>query len=314
MNSISASFNVVAPMFILMLIGFLIKKLGLISNETIKQMNSISFRFYLPAALLSNILSCNLKQDFDSSVMFWGTIISFALSVIAFVIALVFEKDGKRRGALAQCIFRNNFMLFSLSIVYSVYGDDSSVKGLIAMLPAIVIPMNNVFGVLEMLLFVEHKQSPLKLLKNIILNPFVIATVVGFAVLFMNITVPSSVSKAISNLGSIATPLLFMLLGASFTLKITKQNLKTILVAVISKMIILPALFFFVMNIFNIRFEKLLVLFIVVVTPPAIPAQVTTSEMGGDGELAGQIIVVSTALSIIAIFGWLSFMNFTNLL
>lgn len=308
MQSFMVSFNVVAPLFILMLTGMLIKKMKLINEKTIQQMNSVSFRVFLPVMLLNNILACDIHQDFDASTMLWGTCISLFLTLAAFVFSILFEKDRKKAAALTQCMFRNNFMLFSLPLITFVY--NKTFSSYVSMLPAIVIPLNNVLGVILMIFMVGYHQSFAKTVKSIVLNPFIVASVIGFGCLLLNIRLPGIILKSISNIGSIATPLLFILLGAGLTLKSHNGNLRDILACLAFKMFIFPALFVFVIGyLAGIRGEKLLALFVIVITPAAVPAQVTTSEMGGDGELAGQLIVSGTAFSLVSIFLWLSLLG-----
>lgn len=305
MNSFVASFNVVAPLFILMAIGFCIKRLGLINDATIRQMDSISFRIFLPVMLLNNIIMTDLESDFDHNIIWWGTLISLFLTAFSYVLGCLFEQDRRKRSALVQCLFRNNFMLFSASLVFSVYSKSSSAY--ISILPSIIIPLNNVFGILVMMAIVKHQQSLLKTIKSIVLNPFVLASFIGFFILLIDLDLPYILRTSISDVSKIATPLLFILLGADLNRNVSKDALRDILFCISIKMIVFPALFTFIIGyLVGIRGEELLILFITVITPAAIPAQVTTSEMGGDGELAGQLIVSTTAVSMIFIFLWLS--------
>jgi predicted permease len=309
LNSFVVSFNVVAPLMIIMIIGFIVRKAGLIEGNTIKQMNSIAFRLFLPITLFNNILACDIKQDFDASTMVWGTCISLFLTIASYFFSVVFEKDKKKAAALTQCMFRNNFMLFSLPLISSVYGKTFS--SYVSMLPAIIIPLNNILGVVLMMVMVNHHQSLKKTILSIILNPFVISSILGFGFLFLDVSLPLVIQKSLSSMSVIATPLLFFLLGAGFSFAVLSGNLKDITACLGMKMITFPILFLIIVGFAGgIRGEKLLALFIIVITPAAVPAQVTTSEMGGDGELAGQLVVSGTAFSMFFIFIWLSVIGF----
>ena len=312
MNSFLLALNVVAPLFLLMLLGFLIRRTGMLDEHTVKQMNTVTFRILLPTMLFLNISTCDLSQDFDTGMILTAAGMSLVSAVITFLLAHLVEKDVGRRASLAQGMFRNNYILFGIPIVTAIYGAEAT--GYISMLLACIIPLNNIFAVIELQMIAGKSRSAGKVIKSVLTNPFVLASAAGFLFLFAKIQLPSAVSKAVSNVGNIANPLSLILLGACLEFHEIRDYRKDILIGVSTKLVFLPLLFLPILIAFGCRGERLITLFIAISTPAAVSSHVMAREMGGDGDLAGHLVVFGTAFSVLTIFAWICLMDILQLL
>lgn len=312
MNNLLISLNVVAPLFLLMLLGFGMRRLSWLGAQTVAQMNRITFRVFLPTMLFINISTCDLQQDFHLPTILAAVGMSLFSALLAAFIAFLLEKDPARRASMAQGMFRNNYILFGIPIMTAVYGPSST--GYISMLLAFIIPLNNVLAVIEMQVIAGKSRSAGAVVKGVVTNPFVIAAVLGFVFLLCGIELPAAVSKAVNNVGSIANPLSLILLGASLEFGGIKGYARDILVGCGVKLILLPLLFVTILAACGVRGERLLVLFIASATPAAVSTQIMAREMGGDGNLAGHLVVFGTAFSVLTLFFWIFILNALHLL
>ena len=60
------------PLLLMMLLGYLLKCLHLFSDVTLREMNRITFKVFLPLTLLMNIYHTDLREVFQPKIMLCG--------------------------------------------------------------------------------------------------------------------------------------------------------------------------------------------------------------------------------------------------
>ena len=110
--------------------------------------------------------------------------------------------------------------------------------------------------------------------------------------------------KTVTDLGRVATPLALVALGGEFKFHKVKGNLKQLIVAVAGKLIVSPLLMVTIGVFLGFRNEMLVPVLLMFGAPTAVSSYTMAQQMGGDGELAGEIVVFATAFSIVTIFLW----------
>ena len=124
MENLILSINVVLPLFLTMALGYVLKCLKMFDDNTLKVMNSIAFKVFLPLLLFYNIYKTDLNGAINLKLMFFA-LLSVTITFLILCIFIPFiEKDNKKRGVLIQGIFRSNFVIFGLPVASSLFGDD----------------------------------------------------------------------------------------------------------------------------------------------------------------------------------------------
>lgn len=126
MNNLILSFNVVVPLFVNIMFGYFIKKIGLVDSNTLKIMNNVTFKTFLPLLLFYNVYKTDLDGTINKKLMIFAPTVIFIVCIITTILILMIEKENKRRGVLIQAIFRSNFVLFGLPVIISLFGDESA--------------------------------------------------------------------------------------------------------------------------------------------------------------------------------------------
>ncbi len=303
MNNIVLAFGVVFPLMLQMTIGYLLMRRKIVDTHSLNVMNKLVFRVFLPLLLFLNIYSLEPEDAInkESGFLLLLTVISILLiaAIMHFLFPL-FIKDKKKCSVMIQGVFRSNLVLFGIPIAASVYGEDRI--GLVSLLAAFIVPLFNVLAVIVLEYYRGGKVNYGNVILNIIKNPLIIASAIAFILLTLRIQVPEVLLSPLSSLSKVATPLAFIILGGTFQFKRIRANLKYLSVVVVGKLILFPMAVFTVAIILGFRGEALVALIGVTAAPTAVSSFTMAVEMDADGELAGQIVIFTSIISIITIF------------
>ncbi|MCI9260587.1 MULTISPECIES: AEC family transporter [Romboutsia] len=303
MENLILSLNVVLPLFITISLGYFLKYLNMFDNNTLDTMNNITFKSFLPVLLFYNIYKTDLHDTFNLKIIIFSVTCVIVLYLLLYLIVPLIEKDNKKRGALLQGLFRSNFVIFGLPITESLFGSEK--VGVAALLIAVIVPLFNMLSVLALETFRGGKLNFKKIFIGIIKNPLIIASCLGVLTLLLKIKIPTAIEKTISDVSKIATPLSLILLGASFKFDNIKKYLKQTTIAVIGKTILIPCIILPICIMFGYRDVELSTLMIIFAAPTAISSFTMAKQMDSDSDLAGQIVVFTSAFCVITVFMWI---------
>ena len=312
MENLILSLNVVLPLFITMSLGYFLKYLNMFDNNTLDTMNNITFKSFLPMLLFYNIYKTDLQGVFNLKLMIFSATCVIALYLILYLIVPLIEKDNKKRGALLQGLFRSNFVIFGIPITESLFGSEK--VGVAALLIAVIVLLFNILSVIALETFRGGKPDFRKISIGIIKNPLIIASCLGILTLLLKIKIPTAIEKTISDVSKIATPLSLILLGASFKFDNIKKYLKQTTIAVVGKTILTPCIILPICIMFGYRGVELTTLMIIFAAPTAISSFTMAQQMDSDSELAGQIVVFTSAFCVVTVFMWIFILKQSHLI
>ena len=303
MDNLILSFNVVAPLCFVMALGYFLKYLKMFDENTVNVMNNVAFKVFLPCLLFYNVYTTDLGNVINPKLMIFACLSIISLFIILLLIVPIFEKDNSKRGVIIQGIFRSNFVLFGIPVATSLAGEGNI--GVTALLIGVVVPTFNVLAVVCLETFRGGKVNVKKVTHGIATNPLIIGSFLGLSMLVIGIKLPTFLEVTIKDVSKIATPLSLILLGASFSFSNVKKYLKETIITVIGKLIIVPLVFLAISYAVGFRGISLLSLMIMFAAPTAVSSFQMAKQMDGDADLAGQIVVFTSAFSIVTVFAWI---------
>lgn len=303
MENLIISLNVVLPLFFAMALGYALKRLGMYDGATLKTINKLVFKVFLPVYLFYSIYSTDLSMAFNPKVMIFAVVGILVWFLLLMFMVPLFEKDNAKRGVMVQAMFRSNFVLFGLPVAISLCGEDKI--GITSLLMGIVVPIFNVLAVITLEVFRGGKPSVKKIIIGIVKNPLIIASVLGVLFYLLKIDLPYAVEKTVVDFGKVATPLALMALGGEFRFSKVKGDIRQLLFSVAGKLIISPLFMVTAAILLGFRNEVLVPVLLMAGAPTAVSSYTMAQQMGGDGELAGEIVVFTTGMSIVTIFVWI---------
>lgn len=303
MENLMISANAVLPMCLIMALGYGTRRLGWIRREEIFAINKIAFRIFLPCLLYYNVYCSDLSGSFDPLLMAYavgGVLLTFGLSL---GYTLLTEKLPERRGVMIQGMFRSNYVIMGIPVATALLGSDQ--LGTVSILIAVVVPLFNMLAVVVLEVFRGQKPKPLHILGQIVKNPLVIASALGILTLAAGIRLPHILEQTIQNVSAIASPLQLFLLGAFFQFSGLKTYRRELVTVSAAKLIVAPGLFLGLGALLGFRGVAFVSLIGVFASPTAVNSFTMAQQMGGDAELAGDIVVITSAMSILTMFLWI---------
>lgn len=304
MDNIIVSFNVIAPVFFLMVLGyFLVNYTSLADGKLTKQANAIVFKIFLPCMLFYNVYQSDIGSEIHSRIRLciWaagGLLILFVL--LCLIVPRIVTQENQQ-GVVIQGIFRSNYVIFGVAVVQNMYGLKSTTTA--AILSAILVPMYNFLAVVVLSIFGEKRENDWKkIILDIIKNPLIISSVLGIIFSLLGIRLPTAVDTTVQDLAKLSTPIAFMILGGDLDFSKVKGNLKTAFVVLTIKLVILPLIMIPMVVMMGYRDADLLSGVLAYQTPVAVSSYIMAQQAGADGQLAGQLVVFSSVLSIFTLF------------
>ncbi len=314
MEDLLFALNAVAPIIIMVALGYFLKKIGIFPVTLTKPVNKIVFRLLLPVMLFYNIYKIGDIGNIDFGYIIYAAVSVALLFIIALPLSAILTKERNRRAVLIQSVFRSNYALIGIPLAISLFGDEGA--AIATLLSAVSIPLFNIFAVISLALFDPSgkKPSPLKVLRGIVTNPLIIGIALGLITLGIRgiftqsgiafrLTDISAVKTVLGYLSGAATPIALLSLGAQFEFSAISSMKREIIWGTLLRVAIVPALCIGVALLFpgfqGAHFATFVGLYC---TPLAVSTVPMSQEMGSDGDLAGQLVIWTTLFSALSIF------------
>ncbi len=304
MSSFQTAVTAVLPMFSMLVLGWYLRKIKMADEHMLNKLNTVCFRAFLAVNVYYNIYNVNIKEVFNARLLLYAIGTQIVVMLFSLLVAMMTEKTRKRRGALAHGIFHTNFVIFGTLIGTALCGEGNI--GGISLLIAVIVPVQNIFSVVLLELFRENsKLSFKKTFGGVLKNPYVIAAIAGFLTQLLHIRYPDVIANVFRDLGRCGTPVALIVMGGLFNFGAVKDNVKTILVGCISRLVIVPAVLIAVTVALGFRGAEFIALMCIFMAPCATTSFNLASAMDSDADLAAQLVVFTSLLSLMTIFLWI---------
>ena len=307
MNSFLIAINAVMPMFLYMSFGYIIKSVNIADEAFLRRLNVVIFKAFFPILMFNNIYKTNIGESINVKLIIFSLLVLIFLASVSMLIVPKFIKENPVRGVFIQSIFRSNFVLFGTALASSVYGSEN--LGVVSVVTAMVAPTLNILAVIVLETFRGGEVKVKNILTAICKNPLIIGVVAGIVYNVLPINTPDFLQKSIKDLASITTPLALLVLGGTLKFSSISKNLKFIVPSVFLKLIAVPiatVILGILLGFTGIELFTLLVLF---GSPCAAASYAMAQSMGGDFELAGQLVAITTVISIFTMFIFIFVLN-----
>lgn len=305
MENFFIALNAVVPLFCLMLIGVLIRRARLLSAEELVHMNRMVFDAFFSIMMFYNIYTTDIASTFRPKLMLFGVAALMMIFVLSFVLVCFFEKDNRRRGAMIQSQFRSNFVLMGIPLVGNMFGPDEI--AVTTMMVAVIVPMYNILGVFTLETFRGKKFALWPILLGVMKNPMILGAFVGALFLIIGIPVPKPILKPLGQITAATSPIALIILGASFSFDGVSKYKLQLIVCVLTKLLVVPAIVLAAAAFMDFRGGDLLTLISIFCTPCAVASFAMAQQMDSDAELAGNLVVFTSVFSCVTIFAWIFF-------
>jgi len=305
MESFKLSFEAIAPIFIMMFLGYFLKSIKIADISFFDILNKVVFKVFLPVLLFYNIYKTSTPDVFNEKLVVFFLISIAIIFILGYIAVKKLTSDNSRRGVMLQDFFRSNYAILGVPLAGYICGEGS--MALASLMVAIVIPVYNVLAVVSLEMFRpgNTRLNIIKLVKGIATNPLIIGSVAGLIFFLLEIRLPDTVEKSVKDLSALSTPLSLIVLGAKFEFSRIKGYGKDIFIITLTRLVIVPLMAIPAAILFGFRNEALACILIIFASPVAVSSFAMAKQMDGDENLAAQAVIVSSALCLVTLFLWI---------
>ena len=312
--------NCIMPVILIMVLGYLLKQKGFFTQDFLKIGNKTVFYVALPVLLFKNIADINDISNIRIDVILY-VLTAVILLVIAGGIFTLFIQDSRQKGVIHQCTFRSNFALIGVPLAELMGGNNGVVMA--AVISLFSIPLFNVLAVIVLTVYKNGKIriDIKKLVRDICKNPLIRGVLLGLAVAFVKHIIVKNggknpleyngiafINTTINYIARSATPLSLLILGGQFDIKRMSGYKKPLILGVAGRNFLAPligvgtAVVLHLCGFVNFGPDVFAALIALFGTPVAVASAIMADAMDNDGQLAGQLVVWTSLVSLLSLF------------
>ena len=305
MDNLVFSLNATVPIFLLMALGYFFRRVGLISEALASGMNTFVFKVSLPVLLFGDLASVDFASAWDGRFVLFCFCVTLTCIVLAAGISYLW-RDRSIQGEFIQASYRSSAALLGIAFITNIYGN----AGMAPLMIIGSVPLYNIMAVV-VLSFFQPEPQPLsravlaKTLRGILTNPILLGILAGLIWSELGLAMPPILDKTVSNLGSIATPMGLMAMGATFDFRKAAGRIGASVTAAAIKLLGFCAVFLPAAVALGFRNEKLVAILVMPGSATTVASFVMARSMGHEGTLSASVVMLTTLLSAFSLTFWL---------
>ena len=312
MENLIFSINATLPIFLLMVLGYVLSLLKLVSRDFAKQLNSFVFKIALPFELFVDMAG----QDFAAAwngkfVLFCLAATFLSICLAALISRIVLRDDRAERGEFIQVAYRSSAAILGVAFIQNIYGEGHTAMAALMMIGSV--PLYNIFAVIVLMTTAQDTQTQSadrqslvrKTVLGIVTNPILLGIFIGFAWSLLHLPLPGIPKKVISDVGKMATPLGLIAMGAMFDPAAARKKAGPAIAASLMKLLVLEAVFLPAAVAFGFRGQQLVALTVMLGSASTVACYVMATSMGHEGTLTSSTVMMTTAGGSFSLALWL---------
>ena len=309
MENLIFSLNATAPVFLMMILGLVFKKIGWIDDVFASKMNKFVFMVPLPVLVFEDLATVDFSKVWDIKFVLFCFIVTLISITISFLISCLLG-DKSIRGEFIQAAYRSSAALLGIAFIQNIYGN----AGMAPLMIIGSVPLYNIMAVVVLSFFKPGQKGMdkaliKKTLIGIITNPIIIGIVAGLLWSALKLPMPVILHKAVSSIGSVATPMGLMAMGATFDIKKAFGKIKPTVIAAFIKLVGFVAVFMPLAVAIGFRREKLIAILVMLGSATTVSSYVMAKNMGHEGVVSSSVVMLTTMCSAFTLTGWLYIMK-----
>ena len=304
MDNLIFCLNATVPVFLMMLLGFIFRRVGFVDKAFADKINGFVFKAALPVLLFQDMSGADFFAQWDGG--FVGLCFGVTAVSILAMILLSHVLSRELRGEFVQASYRSSVALLGAAFLENLYGS----AGAASLIIIGAVPLYNAAAVTVLSLTSPtqkglSKGAAKKVAKGIITNPIILGIIVGLAWTLLRIPQPTILTKTVNSISATGTPLGLMALGASFDWKKAIGRIKPALSATALKLVVFVAIFLPIAAAMGFRDDKLVAALTMLGSPTTVSCFVMARNMGHEGTLTSSTVMLTTGFSAFTLTLWL---------
>jgi len=306
MENLLFCLNATMPVFLVMVVGYLLRYFGLLDPHFVKTLNAFNYKITLPMLLFRDISQADFSQVWDTSYVLFCFIATLISITVSWIGTRLFLKDVSLHGEFIQGAYRSSAAVLGIALIQNIYGDSS-----IAPLMIIgSVPLYNAAAVVVLSFNGAHAQgmdraAVKKTAKDILTSPIILSILLGIVFSLLPFSLPVIVTKTVNNFAVLASPLALIGLGAGFEGKKAISCIKPTIICSVIKLLVWPAVFMPLAVWMGFSPQKLIALLIMLGAPTTVSCYIMAKNLQHEGALTSSVVVSTTFFSSVTLTFWL---------
>lgn len=293
----------IIPLFLLIGVGVYVRWRKMLTDTELQHVNAMIFRIFFFCMMFYNMYTTTIAAALRPRLIAFTVSALFVMLLVSAVVVCTVEKDNKSRGAMLQALFRSNFVLLGIPLVENIFGTEAIAVP--TMMIAFISPIYNTVSIFFLESFRGGGRFSLKeTLLTVLQNPMIVGAILGATFMLLGITLPEPVLKPIRQISFCTSPVALIILGASFRFGEISKEKRNLLIVVLGRLIVIPALVLGAGCLMGFRGVEFATLICIFATPCAVASFAMAQQLGSNAVLAGNSVVVTSAFSGVTLFFW----------
>lgn len=298
MEQLLFSLNATVPIFLIMVVGYVLRRVKVVDEPFVKTLNSFNYKVTLPVLLFRDIAESDFYSVWDTKYVCFCFLVTLISISAIWILAGLLYKDRAHLGEFIQASYRSSAAVLGVAFIQNIYGT----SGMAPLMIIGTVPLYNVAAVLVLSFTGPAAQgisvnTLKKSLRDIARNPIILGILLGMAASLCRIPFQVMVTKTLGNISVLATPLALIGLGAGFEGRKALKQLRPTVAATLLKLVILPAIFLPLAVRLGFRKEMLVALLVMMGAPTTVSCYIMAKNMGHEGVLTSSVVMATTFLS-----------------
>jgi len=289
---------IVLPVFLVIGLGFILRRVGLFNDEFTQQTNRLVYLVFLPILLFHKISQANFVSYFNGPLVLGSSLAIACLFGISYAYGRLRGYPAPSLGSFSQGSFRGNLAYIGLALCLNAYGDSGLTRASILM--GFLVPVLNLFAIIALIWPQRSNDSGAPAqnwLREILLNPLILASFAGIVWSYFSLPIPIILKSSLGIVSGLTLPLALLAIGGSFSLQRLKGDLISAGIATLFKLLGMPIVAAILLVALGVEGVDLGVGILLAGTPAATATYIMAHQMKADAELAGSIVMLSTLAS-----------------
>ena len=298
MEELFFSLNATIPIFLLMILGYVLKQIKMVDEPFIKTLNKFNYNVTLPVLVFRDLSQSDFLQVWDTKYVLFCFLVTLVCILSVCFLSRFCMKEKLLVGEFVQASYRSSAAVLGIAFIQSIYGN----SGMAPLMIIGTVPLYNVAAVL-ILSFTGPESKGLnkaalkKSIWGILTNPIILGIFAGMLAGICSLDLPVIPDKTVNNIAVLASPLALIGLGAGFEGRKAIKLVKPTLVTTSVKLVVWPLLFLPLAILMGFRNEMLIALLVMLGAPTTPSCYIMARNMGHDGVLTSGAVVATTFFS-----------------
>lgn len=291
-------FQLVLPDFLLIALGWVMFNKLKYSGEFFQYAEKLVYFILFPALLFRSIIQTPLSPS-TAWQLLQAVLALLVFGLVAMWAAVpLLRPDARSHASIAQCGYRFNTYI-GLSLAGAMAGSQG--QTVMAVLVGLSVPFVNIAAVHAL----ARQQPGARLLREIVRNPLIIATVLALVGNFLHLTLPHVIDVTLARLGACAIAIGLVCVGATLSIEGGRGSGKLMSWVVAVRLMAMPLAALAIGWLLGLSLIERQMLLLFGSLPTASSTYVLASRMGGNGPLVAVTMSLTTVLAALTIPFWL---------